>query len=53
MNCFSGEQDHVPVLISSIIDRLPQIRGVWIDGTFGAGGGGGTFIFGKTLCGGT
>ena len=38
MNCFSGEQDHVPVLISSIIDRLPQIRGVWIDGTFGAGG---------------
>ena len=29
---------HVPVLIGAIIDRVSPVSGVWLDGTFGAGG---------------
>ncbi len=29
---------HVPVLIDAIIEACAPIRGVWLDGTFGAGG---------------
>lgn len=29
---------HIPVLLSSIIAECAPIRGLWIDGTFGAGG---------------
>lgn len=29
---------HIPVLLSSIIANCTPIRGLWIDGTFGAGG---------------
>lgn len=29
---------HIPVLLSSIITECAPIRGLWIDGTFGAGG---------------
>ena len=29
---------HVPVLIGAILDRVAPVGGVWIDGTFGAGG---------------
>ena len=38
MSCFSERQVHIPVLISSIIDKVSPIGGVWVDGTFGAGG---------------
>ena len=33
-----GNQDHIPVLISPILEKIKPISGVWIDGTFGAGG---------------
>jgi len=29
---------HIPVLIGAIIDQCSPIEGVWLDGTFGAGG---------------
>lgn len=29
---------HVPVLIGAILGRVAPVRGVWLDGTFGAGG---------------
>lgn len=29
---------HVPVLIDAIIERVSPVGGVWVDGTFGAGG---------------
>ncbi len=29
---------HVPVLIDAILDRVAPVEGVWLDGTFGAGG---------------
>lgn len=29
---------HVPVLIGAILERVAPVRGVWLDGTFGAGG---------------
>lgn len=29
---------HVPVLLSPILDRISPVTGVWLDGTFGAGG---------------
>ena len=29
---------HIPVLISPLIDACAPIKGVWLDGTFGAGG---------------
>ncbi|MDG2474563.1 MAG: 16S rRNA (cytosine(1402)-N(4))-methyltransferase RsmH [Paracoccaceae bacterium] len=31
-------QSHQPVLIKSLIEKLPLITGVWVDCTFGAGG---------------
>ena len=34
----SGRQHHIPVLISPILKKIQPIKGVWIDGTFGAGG---------------
>ncbi len=33
-----NETPHTPVLIDEIIDACAPIEGVWIDGTFGAGG---------------
>ncbi len=29
---------HIPVLISSILENITPVKGVWLDGTFGAGG---------------
>ena len=29
---------HIPVLIDAILRRCAPIKGVWLDGTFGAGG---------------
>jgi len=29
---------HVPVLIASILENIAPVKGVWLDGTFGAGG---------------
>ena len=29
---------HVPVLIDAILQNCAPIQGVWLDGTFGAGG---------------
>ena len=29
---------HVPVLLDPILDRISPVSGVWLDGTFGAGG---------------
>ena len=29
---------HVPVLIGAILDRVAPVGGIWLDGTFGAGG---------------
>ncbi len=29
---------HVPVLIGAILEAIAPVRGVWLDGTFGAGG---------------
>ena len=31
-------QSHKPVLINSLIKHLPEVSGVWVDCTFGAGG---------------
>ena len=31
-------QPHQPVLIKSLIEKLPIVKGVWVDCTFGAGG---------------
>ncbi|MGE4611385.1 MAG: 16S rRNA (cytosine(1402)-N(4))-methyltransferase RsmH [Paracoccaceae bacterium] len=32
------ETPHVPVLLDPIMDRISPLSGVWLDGTFGAGG---------------
>ncbi len=32
------ETPHVPVLLDPILDRISPVSGVWLDGTFGAGG---------------
>lgn len=32
------EDPHIPVLIDPLIDAVSPVSGVWIDGTFGAGG---------------
>jgi len=32
------ETPHVPVLLSPILERISPVSGVWLDGTFGAGG---------------
>jgi 16S rRNA (cytosine1402-N4)-methyltransferase len=29
---------HIPVLLGSLLERVAPVRGVWLDGTFGAGG---------------
>ncbi len=29
---------HIPVLLDEILERVGPVRGVWVDGTFGAGG---------------
>jgi 16S rRNA (cytosine1402-N4)-methyltransferase len=29
---------HIPVLLGPILERVAPVRGVWLDGTFGAGG---------------
>ena len=29
---------HVPVLISDFKNLFPEIKGIWVDGTFGFGG---------------
>lgn len=29
---------HIPVLLTAILDALAPVRGLWLDGTFGAGG---------------
>jgi len=29
---------HIPVLLSSILENIAPVKGVWLDGTFGAGG---------------
>jgi 16S rRNA (cytosine1402-N4)-methyltransferase len=34
----SGRAPHLPVLLGSILSLCAPIRGVWVDGTFGAGG---------------
>jgi len=34
----NSETPHVPVLLTSILDRISPVTGVWLDGTFGAGG---------------
>ena len=31
-------QSHQPVLIKSLIDKLPVVKGIWVDCTFGNGG---------------
>lgn len=33
-----GRPPHVPVLLGPILDAVAPVRGVWLDGTFGAGG---------------
>ena len=38
MAAVSDTAPHVPVLLRPIIDRAAPITGVWLDGTFGAGG---------------
>ena len=34
----SSRKAHVPVLIGPLVDAVSPVSGVWIDGTFGAGG---------------
>ena len=34
----NSETPHVPVLLAPILDRITPVSGVWLDGTFGAGG---------------
>ena len=34
----NSETPHVPVLLTPILDRITPVSGVWLDGTFGAGG---------------
>ena len=29
---------HIPVLLTPILDSVKPISGIWVDGTFGAGG---------------
>lgn len=33
-----AKSDHIPVLLRSILDAVAPVSGVWLDGTFGAGG---------------
>ena len=50
MISLSGNQDHIPVLISQILEKIKPISGVWIDGTFGAGGYAKAFIEVRRRC---
>ena len=34
----NSETPHVPVLLAPIMERIAPVSGVWLDGTFGAGG---------------
>ncbi|KUF09169.1 16S rRNA (cytosine(1402)-N(4))-methyltransferase RsmH [Pseudoponticoccus marisrubri] len=34
----TGAAPHVPVLLRPLLDAVAPVRGLWIDGTFGAGG---------------
>ena len=34
----NSETPHVPVLLAPILERISPVTGVWLDGTFGAGG---------------
>lgn len=33
-----SETPHIPVLLSAILRAVAPVHGVWLDGTFGAGG---------------
>ncbi|MEL7281715.1 MAG: 16S rRNA (cytosine(1402)-N(4))-methyltransferase RsmH [Pseudomonadota bacterium] len=33
-----GDAPHIPVLLTSILQHVAPVRGVWVDGTLGAGG---------------
>jgi 16S rRNA (cytosine1402-N4)-methyltransferase len=33
-----GQPPHVPVMIGAILEAVAPVRGIWLDGTFGAGG---------------
>ena len=34
----TGSAPHIPVLLNPILKQVAPVRGVWLDGTFGAGG---------------
>lgn len=34
----SSEVPHIPVLLKPLLDIVAPVRGIWLDGTFGAGG---------------
>ncbi|MFQ8430458.1 16S rRNA (cytosine(1402)-N(4))-methyltransferase RsmH [Amaricoccus sp. W119] len=38
MSPISAAPPHVPVLIGAILERVAPVAGIWVDGTFGAGG---------------
>ena len=38
MSAAADNAPHIPVLIRSILSAVAPVRGVWLDGTFGAGG---------------
>ena len=38
MSASSSELPHIPVLLKPLLDVVAPVKGVWIDGTFGAGG---------------
>ncbi len=35
---FDASSPHIPVLLSAILENVAPVEGVWLDGTFGAGG---------------
>ena len=38
MSAAADKAPHIPVLIRAILDAVSPVQGVWLDGTFGAGG---------------
>ena len=38
MGSAAADIPHIPVLITPLIEACAPIRGIWLDGTFGAGG---------------
>ena len=34
----AGQAPHIPVLLRPLLAAVAPVRGVWLDGTFGAGG---------------